>query len=480
MGVLTGPVSPVGRIAQGDEPVPLYLPGHPCGPAPLPTRTHGWQSRRVSLDNPAGYVFIGAATLVGVGAVVAAVASTRLACLLGMRRDARWWLSPAGGRAQGLVVAYGGALLAIAALVYLVVDPTLGAPPALAWVLAWLVGLSLLALTAVRTARLVIAVATDGRTPVDEPDESKYVEPDGALDDVELAAARAATEKGEWRPAAALLAQTVDADIRYARITALAVQGLRRSRWIDAWMLERPTDPHVLALRAMLAVRRAWELRGPDREPRNVHAFVAALQEAEEVTREAIDNDPMDPTPRALLVEMARGQHVDADEFESRARSLFLLAPLHQGGHEAELQYRSAKWHGSDGEMLAVARAASATAPAGNALSLLVVTAHIERYFTLVERSVAHAERYVRSIGVRTEVARAVARWQGDEMATSPVNRSKGHNTLAFFFWLARDRVAARPHLARTLRHLDLWPWGLVGDPSHVHAVAQQWARSRR
>jgi len=187
----------------------------------------------------------------------------------------------------------------------------------------------------------------------------------------------------------------------------------------------------------------------------------------------------MDPTPRALLVEMARGQHVDADELESRTRSLFLLAPLHQGGHEAELQYRSVKWHGSDDEMLAVARAASATAPVGNALSLLVVTAHIERYFTLVERSVAHAERYVRSPGVRSEVAHAVARWQGDEVATSPVNQAKAHNTLAFFFWLAQDRVAAEPHLTHTLRHLDLWPWSLVGDPSHVHAVAQQWARSR-
>ncbi len=434
----------------------------------------------MSLDTPAGYAVIGALTLVAIGLLVLGVASTRMASVLGMREDARWWFSPAGGRTQGLVVAYVGALVAVAALVYLIVDPGLDGSPALAWTLSWMMGLALLALTGTRVARLAVSVASDGRTTIDEPDDALYVEPDGALDDVDLINARTATERGEWRPAAELLAASVDDDLRYARITALAIQGLRRSRWLDAWLRARPTDPNAQAVRSMLAIRRAWELRGPDWEPRNAQAFLAALREAEEITREAIDNDPTDPSPRAVLVEMARGQQVDTDELESRARSLYLLDPYHQGGHEAELQYRSAKWFGSDDEMLTVARVASSAAPAGNALALLIVTAHIEHYFSLVERSPAQAERYVRSAPVRTEVAEALARWQAGPAGPSPINAAKGHNTLAFFFWLARDRVSARPHLAHTLRHLDQWPWALVGEVSQVHAVAQQWARAGR
>ena len=434
----------------------------------------------MSLDTPAGYAFTGALVLMVIGLSLLGVASTHLARLLGMREDARWWFSPAGGRTQGLVAAYLGALVAVSSLVYLIVDPGLDGSPALAWTLAWMMGLALLALSATRMARLVVSVATEGRTALDEPDEELYIVPDGALGDVDLIAARTAAERGEWRPAAELLAASVDDDMRYARIVALAVQGMRRSRWLDAWVAARPTDPNAQAVRAMLAVRRAWELRGPDWEPRNAQAFIAALREAEELTREAIDNDPLDPSPRAVLVEMARGQQVDADELDSRTRSLFLLAPHHQGGHEAELHYRSAKWFGSDDEMLEVARAAAAAAPAGSALALIVVTAHIEHYFSLVERSAAHAERYVRSAEVRAEVARAVAHWQGGPTGASPVNQAKAHNTLAFYFWLARDRANARPHLAHTLRHLDTWPWALVGDASQVHAVAQQWGRAGR
>ncbi len=434
----------------------------------------------MSLDTPAGYAFLGAVILVVIGLLVLAAASTRLASLLGMREDASWWFSPAGGRTQGLVVAYVGAIVAISSLVYLIVDPGLEGSPALAWTLAWMMGLGLLVLSGTRVARLAVSVASEGRTSIDEPDEALYVEPDGALGDVDLIAARAATEHGEWRPAAALLAASVDDDMRYARTTALAIQGLRRSRWLDAWLTARPSDPNAQAVKSMLAVRRAWELRGPDWEPRNAHAFVAALREAEEVTREAIDNDPTDPSPRAVLVEMARGQQVDADELDARTRALFLLAPAHQGGHEAALHYHSAKWFGSDAEMLAVARASSAAAPAGSALALIIVTAHVEHYLSLIERSATQAERYVRSAEVRSEVAHAVARWTSGPDGPSPVNLAKAHNTLAFYYWLARDRANARPHLAQTLQHLDLWPWALIGEPAQVHAVAQQWARSGR
>ncbi len=251
----------------------------------------------------------------------------------------------------------------------------------------------MLALTAPRASQVAARVVARDPLALAEPSPAQYVAPDGALGDMDLMVARTAADRGHWRPAARLLAASVDHDVRYARVVQLAVHGLRRSRWLDDWVHTRPTDPNALAVSAMLAVRRAWELRGPDWEPRNQLAFLAALQEAEELTREAIDNDPGDPTPRAVLVEMARGQQVGVAELEARTDGLYALAPHHQGGHEAELQYRSLKWHGSTEDMFRHARAASAAAPPGNALTLLVVTAHLEHYLTLAERSLAAGHR---------------------------------------------------------------------------------------
>lgn len=431
----------------------------------------------MNLSTPAGYTLIGGGVLLVTGLTVLSVASTRLAPVLGLREDAPWWSSPAGGRAHGLLTAYLGGLIGLGAAAHLAVTGGLHGSPALAWLMACLVVAGALAVTAPRASRVALRLVARDPLTVTEPPPPLLVAPDGALDDTSLVVARAAADRGHWHPAAQLLAASVDHDVRYARVVQLAIHGLRRGRWLEDWLRTRPTDPNALAVTAMLAVRRAWELRGPDWEPRNQLAFLAALQEAEEITREAIDNDPGDPTPRAVLVEMARGQQVGVAELEARTRSLYALAPHHQGGHEAELQYRSLKWHGSTEDMFRHARSASSAAPPGNALALLVVTAHVEHYLTIAERSSAQATAYLRSTAVRAEIARAVARWQGGPDGPSPVNRARAHNTLAYVAWLSRDREAARPHLRHTLEHLDVWPWALSGDPSHVHAAAQQWAR---
>jgi hypothetical protein len=430
----------------------------------------------VNLSTPAGYTLIGAGVLVATGLIVLAVASTRLAPALGLREDAPWWSSPAGGRAHGLLATYLGALVGLGAGVHLLVTGVMHRSAALAWALACLLVAGLLALTAPRASQVALRVVARDPLVVAEPPPALFVVPDGALDDLDLIVARTAADRGHWRPAARLLAASVDHDVRYARIVQLAVHGLRRSRWLEEWVRTRPTDPNALAVAAMLAVRRAWELRGPDWEPRNQLAFLAALEEAEELTREAIDNDPGDPSPRAVLVEMARGQQVDVTELEARTRGLYELAPHHQGGHEAELQYRSLKWLGSTEDMFVHARSASAAAPPGNALVLLIVTAHLEHYLTLAERSQAQASAYLRSAPVRAEIEHAVARWQGGPGGPSPVNRARAYNTLAYVAWLGRDREAARTYLAHTREHLDVWPWALSGDPARVHAVAQHWA----
>ena len=92
----------------------------------------------VDLSTPAGYTLIGAGALARTGLAVLAVAGTRLAPAIGMREDAPWWSSPAGGRANGLLATYLGGLVGVGAAVHLAVTGVLHGSAALAWMLACL------------------------------------------------------------------------------------------------------------------------------------------------------------------------------------------------------------------------------------------------------------------------------------------------------------------------------------------------------
>lgn len=432
----------------------------------------------MDLDSLAGTVLIGALALALIGFVTYVVAGSRAAFLLGVREDAPWWFRRAGARTQGLVVAYLGGAVAVGALASTGVGAVLDDAGTLAWTAGWVSAVLLVAATMNRFGRLVVSVASDGRGTWEEPEEADFVEPDDALDDVDVRAAREAALAGDWRPAAHLLAATTDHDARYGRVSVLAQAGLRRSAWLDTWLRESPRDPHALAVRADLAVRRAWEIRGSEWTPKSPERFLDALADAEEHAREAIAVTPTDPSPRVSLLTAARGQEVDRDEFDRRLAGLLAVAPDHLEGHHAALQYKAAKWFGSADEMFAFARETSARAKPGTALALLVVAAHVEHVLMLTSRSPKLANKHAEDPATRAEIAAAEARWRGAD-GPSPVGRSQAHNLLAFAWWLAEDADSAREHLAHTREHLCAWPWQYADEPTTVHAQAQVWARAR-
>ena len=430
----------------------------------------------MDLDSPAGTVLVSAVVLVLLGLAVTAVASTRAAPLLGMHQDGPSWFSPRGGRTQGLVLSYLAGAVAVGALVFLVVAAAVPDGGPLAWTCAWASVAVVVAVTVARFGKLVLSVATGGRALLGDPAPEDFVDPDDALDDLDVRAARDAASRGEWRPAAHLLAATEDPDVRHHRTEVLAQAALRRRAWLDAWLREEPGSAVAHTVHASLLAQHAWELRGADFEPREVERFLSALDDAEASARHAVTLDAADPGPHAVLVAIARGQQVGHDELERRLADLLALAPRHLGGHEAALQFRCAKWFGSEDEMFAHARAGSALARPGDALALLVVTAHLEHALALGMRSEKAAARHWAAAETRAEIADAVARWRGTD-GPSPVGAVQGHNLLAFTAWLADDADAAAEHLAVTRRHLATWPWAVAGDPSEVHAVVQQWAR---
>lgn len=431
----------------------------------------------MDFESAAGTMFVGTVGLSLVGLLVLAMARTPIARLLGIREGEMWWFSPAGTRTQGFVVAYVSALLAVGSLSFLAVKTVIPTSGALAWTAAWTVPALVLAGTGTRAGRVLVHLASNGRAALEDPEESDYVDPDDVLDDLDARAARDAALKGDWRPAAHLLAATSDPQSRYDRIEVLATASLRRGSWLDAWFRERPNDPNVLALRAHAALQRAWEYRGAEWEAKDPERFLETLDDAEALAREALVADPTDPCPYATLVALARGQQVDPAELDRRLAALRAVVPDHVQGHEQALQYKCAKWFGSSEEMFAFAREASSRARPGSSLNLLIVVAHLEHWADLSTRSTGRADAHMAAEPVRAEIAEAVRRWESGVDGPSPVGRAQGHNLLAFTSWLAKDPAAARPHLARTREHLATWPWGVVGEPREVHAQVQAWSR---
>ncbi|MFS0705277.1 hypothetical protein AB6N23_12205 [Cellulomonas sp. 179-A 9B4 NHS] len=427
-------------------------------------------------DTPAAYVMLGAAVLVVLGVLVMGVASTPAHRLLGLSTQGPWWFSPAGGRTQGLVVAYVAALVAVAALVFVLADAWTGAT-SLAWTLAWSSAAVVLWATAARVARLVVRVATGGRGTWDEPLEADRVRVDDAGDDVDLRAARDAATADDWLPAAHLLAATDDADARFDRVSELAALAVRRSRWLEAWRDAEPASPDAQALHVQALVELAWMRRGSDWEARDVEGFLEALQAADRAADEALSVSPRDASVLASRLRIARGLQLGEVEHARRLAQLRDVAPLHRGGLAEALQFAAPKWFGSTETMFTFARSVSAEAPAGHATGLLVVVAHVEHFLELGERSSGAAQAYMESDATRAEIRAAADRWSAG--GPSPVGRAWGHNLLAGAFWMAELPAEAAPHLAETARHLTSFPWMYAGEPSEVHANVRAWARAR-
>jgi hypothetical protein len=335
----------------------------------------------------------------------------------------------------------------------------------------------------VRYARF-LTFQVGGRTAVEgELDPHEIVPADPVGDDVDLGHALEAARRGEWHQAAALLSATGDTDVRYERLWVLAQESVHDSQWVEEWFAARPTDPTVHAVRAELAMQRAWAARGAafadQTSEQQLRAFFTGLDQAQRLAERAVELAPQDPAPWATLVQMARGQQVSQEEFEHRVEELFARAPHHVQGSFAVLQTLCDKWMGSTEAMFGVARDLASEAPAGSAVCLLPVMAHIEHHLHLEtgRGGPGSAARHMTAGATRTELREAVARWTaGPDGGPLPGARMFGHNVAAYGFWLADDPDAARPHLETIGRALNEFPWSYSGVPGEVLGVARRWA----
>ncbi|WP_112470403.1 hypothetical protein [Streptomyces triticisoli] len=196
---------------------------------------------------------------------------------------------------------------------------------------------------------------------------------DTALDDTELAAARAALTQGRWQTVRSLLARTGDDwDRRGHRVTVLAEES-HTAAWAREWLLAEPESADASVLLGMALVQGA--LRGRDKPG-----------PAREACRAAAALAPADPTPwlGLLLLERGLGGEEDMARLFDKIRHRH---PDHHHAHHVMVSWLAER-HGDTGsdplhEVYDFANWAAEQAPADSPLAVLPVVAHAERYRVL-------------------------------------------------------------------------------------------------
>ncbi|MGW1891980.1 hypothetical protein ACWCP6_17230 [Streptomyces sp. NPDC002004] len=205
------------------------------------------------------------------------------------------------------------------------------------------------------TSRLAVGLPADGEVLLDAPDER-------------LAPVLVAAGRGDYGPAAKLLAATREAaewENRDRYTTRLAAFARSRPEWFELWQFAAPHDPDALLVRAELAVARGWESPARAELLREVSPLIAA----------AADADPRDPVPWRVALDHARGTNAPHTLFEELWAEAVRRSPHHYGCHVAALQYLSAAWYGSHRECFDFAERAAQDALPGSLVQALPVRA---------------------------------------------------------------------------------------------------------
>ena len=205
------------------------------------------------------------------------------------------------------------------------------------------------------TPRLALGLPPDDEVLLDAPDE-------------QLAPALVAAGRGEYEPAAKLLATSREAaewENRDRHVMRLAAFARCRPEWFEHWQATAPHDPDALLVKAELAVRRSWESPARAELLRDVAPLITAAAESEE----------RDPVPWRIALDHARGTNAPHTEFEQLWAEAVRRSPHHYGCHVAALQYLSAAWYGSHRECFDFAERAAQDALPGSLVQALPVRA---------------------------------------------------------------------------------------------------------
>jgi tetratricopeptide (TPR) repeat protein len=172
-----------------------------------------------------------------------------------------------------------------------------------------------------------------------------------------------------------------------------------------------PQDPWRLTLLGGRLVVAGWEKRGygwaKSVTAEGARAFLAYLQEAEEVLAQACAVLPDNPSAWVIRLRTARGLGVGLDETRRRYARVAQIDPNNWPAQRQLLQSLYPKWYGSWEEAFEFARYCAASAPPGSAAGSILLDAHLEKRGSL---EAAEWDKYFADPSVQEEVDALAAR----------------------------------------------------------------------
>ncbi|AOT60754.1 hypothetical protein [Streptomyces rubrolavendulae] len=275
----------------------------------------------------------------------------------------------------------------------------------------------------------------------------------------------AAAARGDWQPAARLMAATREGRdwsrrSRYAGFLGeAAAEG--DGAWLEAWEAALPDDPDAAVVRASSTVCLAWLMRGGD-WAKNTSAerfagFFEVLPRSRDQVARAAELAPEDPTPYIVEISTALGLNYPHKKMHRIWKEITDRAPHHPGAHRSALQYWCAKWHGSEELAVRFARVAADSAPPGSLLRTLPLLAWWE-----------HRGREAKARDYRApELVALVDAALADAAAAPPDHPDlPGTRHLLAYFLARQGRFDAALEQFRLVDgYVGAWPWADYTDP---------------
>ncbi|MCG6494119.1 hypothetical protein [Kitasatospora sp. A2-31] len=300
---------------------------------------------------------------------------------------------------------------------------------------------------------------------------------DRACPSPELDALRATATGGDWQACAEGLAEAGrDPDRRYRIVGELADVAAEEDDWLRTWRAERPGDPDAALVHAEALVKLAWRLRGAayaeHTSDEQADGFHRMLTEARAAAHEAQELAPQDPLPWTTELWIALGLNYPPAEFDRVWAGLTARDPHLYPAHYAAVQYKSAKWHGSEEEANAFADRAATGAPAGSLLAgmrLIALFEHepddneSEYWSTPYARSAVDAAR------------RAVDAAPADHPRAAEIR-----HLLAWCYTMTDRPAEALAQFKLVDGYVDALPWRYTDEPAafycRIRAIAARFA----
>jgi hypothetical protein len=288
---------------------------------------------------------------------------------------------------------------------------------------------------------------------------------------------------GDWRTARDVFAATADPqELAYLMEAAAQIDGIQD--WIGDWIAAEPESTLPVLVRGCSGVAWAWRARGAAgakyTKEEQFREFFRRLKIAENALDEVVARDPAEVTAWTWLVTSARGRQVDPQEAQRRFDAVVERCPHHVLAHEQRLQYLCAKWFGSDDQMFDFARTATAAAPKGSLLPVLVAHAHLEKWLAL---SVGDDKAHLTNPAVRAELLAAAEQSILHPEFTPRGNWTRRANFFAMSLHLAGEHDAAARVFDLLGDQPSERPWdylGLGNNPAARFAKARRDAYARR